>query len=236
MERTKLLMGSTHSQLNSTNSERLELNRSRLHPMYRSSGPVSYGFASLETSQMLDTETICSANGSDASSGEWVVWQSQMPLKILIEIEFGIVIRKQLVQDHHHYKMNSIIFKRWSVRPKRIHSSKSIRPRHHKVNRVQFICSHPPQPDDQQRKMKNVRLIHCTKSYPSKTMKKVKRMKWQVAYHRSISITFSIRPPLLAIYILGHFHCIDSTHQIINASCLVYFHRTNTLTYPIFNQ
>lgn len=36
--------------------------------MYRSSGPVSYGFASLETSQMLDTETICSPNGSDASS------------------------------------------------------------------------------------------------------------------------------------------------------------------------
>lgn len=70
MERTKLLMGSTHSQLNSTNSERLELNRTRLHPMYRSSGPVSYGFASLETSQMLDTETICSPNGSDASSGE----------------------------------------------------------------------------------------------------------------------------------------------------------------------
>lgn len=70
MERTKLLMGSTHSQLNSSNSERLELNRSRLHPMYRSSGPVSYGFASLETSQMLDTETICSPNGSDASSGE----------------------------------------------------------------------------------------------------------------------------------------------------------------------
>ncbi|XP_055324140.1 JNK-interacting protein 3 isoform X3 [Sitodiplosis mosellana] len=68
MERTKLLMGSTHSQLNSSNSERLELNRSRLHPMYRSSGPVSYGFASLETSQMLDTETICSPNGSDASS------------------------------------------------------------------------------------------------------------------------------------------------------------------------
>lgn len=69
MERTKLLMGSTHSQLNSTNSERIELNRTRLHPMYRSSGPVSYGFASLETSQMLDTETICSPNGSDASSG-----------------------------------------------------------------------------------------------------------------------------------------------------------------------
>lgn len=71
MERTKLLMGSTHSQLNSTNSERLELNRTRLHPMFRSSGPVSYGFASLETSQMLDTETICSPNGSDASSGEF---------------------------------------------------------------------------------------------------------------------------------------------------------------------
>lgn len=69
MERTKLLMGSTHSQLNSTASERVEMNRSRLHPMYRSSGPVSYGFQSLETSQMLDTETMCSANGSDTSSG-----------------------------------------------------------------------------------------------------------------------------------------------------------------------
>lgn len=68
MERTKLLMGSTHSQMSSNNSERIEMNRSRLHPMYRSSGPISYGFASLETSQMLDTETICSPNGSETSS------------------------------------------------------------------------------------------------------------------------------------------------------------------------
>lgn len=81
MERTKLLMGSTHSQLNSSNSERLELNRNRLHPMYRSSGPVSYGFASLETSQMLDTETICSPNGSDASSGEYSKYKIQTEIK-----------------------------------------------------------------------------------------------------------------------------------------------------------
>lgn len=74
MERTKLLMGSTHSQLNSSNSERMDINRSRLHPMYRSSGPVSYGFASLETSQMLDTETMCSPNGSDASSGKYLCY------------------------------------------------------------------------------------------------------------------------------------------------------------------
>lgn len=68
MERTKMLMGSTHSQMSSA-SDRLDVNRSRLHPMYRSSGPVSYGFASLETSQMLDTETICSPNGSSNDSG-----------------------------------------------------------------------------------------------------------------------------------------------------------------------
>lgn len=67
MERTKLLVGSTHSQM-STGSDRLDMNRSRLHPMYRSSGPVSYGFASLETSQMLDNDTLCSPNGSTASS------------------------------------------------------------------------------------------------------------------------------------------------------------------------
>lgn len=70
MERTKLMMGSTHSQLSSNNSERIDINRSRLHPMYRSSGPASYGFASLEASQMLDTETICSPNDSDTSSGK----------------------------------------------------------------------------------------------------------------------------------------------------------------------
>lgn len=37
---------------------------------YRSSGPMSYGFASLDTSQMLDTETVCSVdNSSDSGSG-----------------------------------------------------------------------------------------------------------------------------------------------------------------------
>ncbi|XP_037940199.1 JNK-interacting protein 3 isoform X3 [Teleopsis dalmanni] len=64
MERTKMLMGSTHSQMSSA-SERLEVNRARLNPIARSSGPVSYGFASLENSVMLDTETICS-NSDDS--------------------------------------------------------------------------------------------------------------------------------------------------------------------------
>lgn len=133
MERTKLLMSSTHSQMSSV-SERNVADRSRLHPMYRlvgrilclfgffvlvqivsksylfpcflifliisflpppyffelktpltarytarpthsfspifrSSGPVSYGFASLETSQMLDTETVCSVGNSSNDSG-----------------------------------------------------------------------------------------------------------------------------------------------------------------------
>jgi hypothetical protein len=37
---------------------------------FSSSGPISYGFASLETSQMLDTETVCSVgNSSDSGSG-----------------------------------------------------------------------------------------------------------------------------------------------------------------------
>lgn len=70
MERTKLLLGSTHSQMNST-SDRMDLTRSRmLHPLNRSSGPVSFGFASLENSVMLDNETICSAHdSSDTESG-----------------------------------------------------------------------------------------------------------------------------------------------------------------------
>lgn len=35
----------------------------------RSSGPVSYGFASLENSAMLDTETICSVGSGSDDSG-----------------------------------------------------------------------------------------------------------------------------------------------------------------------
>lgn len=66
MERTKMLMGSTHSQMSSA-SDRLDFNRSRLNPIVRSSGPISYGFASLENSTMLDTETICSVDNSDES-------------------------------------------------------------------------------------------------------------------------------------------------------------------------
>ncbi|XP_004525428.1 JNK-interacting protein 3 isoform X4 [Ceratitis capitata] len=68
MERTKMLMGSTHSQMSSA-SERLEVNRARLNPIARSSGPVSYGFASLENSVMLDTETICSVGSNSDDSG-----------------------------------------------------------------------------------------------------------------------------------------------------------------------
>ncbi|XP_039964830.1 JNK-interacting protein 3 isoform X5 [Bactrocera tryoni] len=68
MERTKMLMGSTHSQMSSA-SERLEMNRARLNPIARSSGPVSYGFASLENSAMLDTETICSVGSNSDDSG-----------------------------------------------------------------------------------------------------------------------------------------------------------------------
>ncbi|XP_055708503.1 JNK-interacting protein 3 isoform X3 [Phlebotomus papatasi] len=77
MERTKLLMGSTHSQMSST-SDRLDVNRARLHPMSRSSGPVSYGFASLENSTMLDTETICSPNGSSGSDSGPLSFQNEL--------------------------------------------------------------------------------------------------------------------------------------------------------------
>ncbi|KRK01413.1 JNK-interacting protein 3 isoform X2 [Drosophila yakuba] len=68
MERTKMLMGSTHSQM-STASERMDVSRARLNPVARSSGPVSYGFASLENSVMLDTETICSVGSQSDDSG-----------------------------------------------------------------------------------------------------------------------------------------------------------------------
>ncbi|XP_053676833.1 JNK-interacting protein 3 [Anopheles nili] len=69
MERTKLMMGnSTHSQAGSA-SERMDVSRSRLMPMMRSTGPVSYGFASLENSTMLDTETLCSEEDSGPDSG-----------------------------------------------------------------------------------------------------------------------------------------------------------------------
>ncbi|GAB0096283.1 JNK-interacting protein 3 [Sergentomyia squamirostris] len=77
MERTKILMGSTHSQMSST-SDRLDMNRTRLHPMNRSSGPVSYGFASLENSTMLDTETICSPNGSSGSDSGPPSFQNEL--------------------------------------------------------------------------------------------------------------------------------------------------------------
>ncbi|XP_016999884.2 JNK-interacting protein 3 isoform X4 [Drosophila takahashii] len=68
MERTKMLMGSTHSQM-STASDRMDVSRARLNPVARSSGPVSYGFASLENSVMLDTETICSVGSQSDDSG-----------------------------------------------------------------------------------------------------------------------------------------------------------------------
>ncbi|EDW70645.1 JNK-interacting protein 3 isoform X1 [Drosophila virilis] len=68
MERTKMLMGSTHSQMSNA-SDRMEVSRARLNPVARSSGPVSYGFASLENSVMLDTETICSVGSQSDDSG-----------------------------------------------------------------------------------------------------------------------------------------------------------------------
>ncbi|XP_055914754.1 JNK-interacting protein 3 isoform X12 [Eupeodes corollae] len=74
MERTKMLMGSTHSQMSSA-SDRQEVSRARLNPIVsfidicRSSGPVSYGFTSLENSTMLDTETICSGGSNSDDSG-----------------------------------------------------------------------------------------------------------------------------------------------------------------------
>ena len=43
------------------------LNNCIIYSKYRSSGPISYGFASLENSTMLDTETICSVDNSDDS-------------------------------------------------------------------------------------------------------------------------------------------------------------------------
>lgn len=68
MERAKIMMGnSTHSQISGT-SDRLELHRSRLLPMARSSGPISYGFTSLENSTMLDSDAVCS-EGSSSGSG-----------------------------------------------------------------------------------------------------------------------------------------------------------------------
>jgi c-Jun-amino-terminal kinase-interacting protein 4 len=62
---------STHSLHQSAASERMEMNRSmRLHPMNRSSGPISFGFASLENSvAMLDSETMCSGPPSSDGSG-----------------------------------------------------------------------------------------------------------------------------------------------------------------------
>uniref|UniRef100_A0A1Q3G3V7 JNK-interacting protein 3 n=1 Tax=Culex tarsalis TaxID=7177 RepID=A0A1Q3G3V7_CULTA len=68
MERAKIMMGnSTHSQI-SGNSDQFELHKSRLLATARSSGPVSYGFTSLENSAMLDSDAICS-EGSSSESG-----------------------------------------------------------------------------------------------------------------------------------------------------------------------
>ena len=69
MERTKLIMGNSTHSLHQSTSERVDMNRSmRLNPINRSSGPISFGFASLENSMaMLDSETICSGPSSNAS-------------------------------------------------------------------------------------------------------------------------------------------------------------------------
>lgn len=68
IERAKIMMGnSSHSQM-SGNSDQFELHKSRLLATARSSGPVSYGFTSLENSTMLDSDVICS-EGSSSESG-----------------------------------------------------------------------------------------------------------------------------------------------------------------------
>lgn len=67
MERAKIMMGnSNHSQVSGA-SERLNLHTSRLIPIARSSGPVSYGFTSLENSTMLDSDVVCSGESSNGS-------------------------------------------------------------------------------------------------------------------------------------------------------------------------
>lgn len=67
MERAKIMMGnSNHSQVSAA-SERMDLHRSRLMPLPRSSGPVSYGFTSLENSTMLDSDVVCSGDSSSGS-------------------------------------------------------------------------------------------------------------------------------------------------------------------------
>lgn len=67
IERAKLMMGnSTHSQT-SGNSDQFELHKSRLLATARSSGPVSYGFTSLENSAMLDSDAMCSEGNSSES-------------------------------------------------------------------------------------------------------------------------------------------------------------------------
>ncbi|XP_055619089.1 JNK-interacting protein 3 isoform X2 [Toxorhynchites rutilus septentrionalis] len=68
MERAKIMMGnSSHSQISGT-SDRLDIHRSKLLPIVRSSGPISYGFTSLENSAMLDSDAIGS-DGSSSASG-----------------------------------------------------------------------------------------------------------------------------------------------------------------------
>ncbi|XP_065095147.1 JNK-interacting protein 3 isoform X2 [Ochlerotatus camptorhynchus] len=67
MERAKIMMGnSNHSQVSAA-SERMDMHRSRLLPLARSSGPVSYGFTSLENSTMLDSDVVCSGESSSGS-------------------------------------------------------------------------------------------------------------------------------------------------------------------------
>ena len=94
---------STHSLHQSSASERAEINRSmRLHPMNRSSGPISFGFASLENSvAMLDTETMCSGPPSDASGSG--------PPSLQNEFENVQTIERSSETDHlqHHNQATS---------------------------------------------------------------------------------------------------------------------------------
>ncbi|XP_058833161.1 JNK-interacting protein 3 isoform X3 [Topomyia yanbarensis] len=83
IERTKIMMGNpSYSQIGAP-SERIDLHRSRLLPPVRSPGPISYGFASLETSAIFDSDAICSADSSSGSGPSSL--QNELNKKIAAE-------------------------------------------------------------------------------------------------------------------------------------------------------
>lgn len=66
MERTKMMLGS--ERLESMGGSRTRISGMSLGPMQRSSGPVSFGFSSLESSAVI-SRSISSPNDYDESQG-----------------------------------------------------------------------------------------------------------------------------------------------------------------------